>query len=124
VAVRVVTVDDQAVFRRAAELVIDATPGFELAGEATCGEEGLSVVEAVRPDMVLLDVRMPGIDGVETARRLAAARPEVVTVLVSVQEPEVACGATGCGAVALVAKRDFEPSLLRDLWSAHGPGSN
>jgi YesN/AraC family two-component response regulator len=64
VAVRVVTVDDQAAFRRAAEAVIRASPGFELAGEAASGEEGLSVVGRVQPDLVLVDVRMPGIDGV------------------------------------------------------------
>ena len=118
-----VTVDDQAAFRRAAELVIDATPGFELAGEAGCGQEGLAVVEAVRPDLVLLDVRMPGIDGLETARRLSADRPEVVTVLVSVEADGIASACSECGAAALVSKRDFEPSLLRKLWSAHGRGS-
>jgi DNA-binding NarL/FixJ family response regulator len=122
VTVRVVTVDDQPVFRRAAQLVIDATAGFELAGEAASGEEGLTVVEALRPDLVLLDVRMPGIDGAETARRLATDRPEVVTVLVSVHEADAA-GASSCGAVARVAKRDFSPSLLRELWSVHGPGA-
>jgi DNA-binding NarL/FixJ family response regulator len=121
-AVRVVTVDDQAVFRQAAEAVIDASPGFELAGEAASGGEALAVVERLRPDLVLLDVRMPGMDGVETARRLTACRPEVVVVLITVQEPREALGASGCGAVTVVAKRDFRPSLLRELWSLHGRG--
>jgi two-component system, NarL family, invasion response regulator UvrY len=117
----VLTVDDQAVFRRAAELVIDASPGFELAGEAGSGEEGLALAERLRPDLVLIDVRMPGMNGVETARRLAADRPEAVVVLISAQEPSMAPGASGCGAVALVAKRDFGPSLLHELWAAHAP---
>ena len=117
---RVVTVDDQAVFRRAAEVVIDASPGFELAGEASSGSEGLAVVERLRPDLVLLDVRMPGMDGVETARRLTASQPEVVVVLITVQEPREALGASECGAVTVVPKRAFRPSLLRELWSLHG----
>ena len=121
VAVRVVTVDDQAVFRRAAEVVIDASPGFELVGEAESGDEGLAVVERLRPNLVLLDVRMPGMDGVETARRLAASRPEVVVVLITVQEPPEAPGASTCGAVRVVSKRQFGPALLRELWSNHGP---
>jgi DNA-binding NarL/FixJ family response regulator len=118
--VRVVTVDDQAVFRRAAEMVIDASPGFELAGEASSGTEAVAVVERLRPDLVLLDVRMPGMDGVETARRLTACRPEVVVVLITVQEPREALGAPGCGAVTVIPKRHFRPALLRELWSRHG----
>jgi DNA-binding NarL/FixJ family response regulator len=120
VAVRVVTVDDQAVFRRAAEVVIDASPGFELAGEASSGSEGLAVVERLRPDLVLLDVRMPGMDGVETARRLTAGRPEVVVVLITIQEPREVLEASSCGAVTVVSKREVRPSLLRELWSLHG----
>jgi DNA-binding NarL/FixJ family response regulator len=123
VAVRVVTVDDQAVFRRAAEVVIDASPGFELAGEAASGDEGLDAVERLRPDLVLLDVRMPGMDGVETARRLAASRPEVIVVLITVEEPAEAPGASTCGAVGVVSKRRFGPALLRKLWADHGPRS-
>ena len=119
VAVRVVTVDDQAVFRRAAEVVIDATPGFELAGEAGSGDEGLAIVEQLRPDLVLLDVRMPGMDGVETARRITECRPEVVVVLITAQEPPEAPGASSCGAVRLVSKRRLGPALLRELWAAH-----
>ena len=119
-AVRVVTIDDQAVFLRAAEVVIEASPGFELAGQATSGDEGLALVERLRPDLVLLDVRMPGMGGVETARRLAACRPEVVVILITVQEPPEAPGASTCGAARLVSKRRFGPALLRELWSDHG----
>jgi DNA-binding NarL/FixJ family response regulator len=124
VAVRVVTVDDQAVFRDAAEAVIRASPGFELAGEACSGEEGLSVVGRLQPDLVLLDVRMPGINGVETARRLAAERPGLVIVLISAQDAAAAPGAGECGACAFVAKRDLAPGVLCDLWAEHGSGAN
>ena len=75
----VLTVDDQPLFRSAAAAVVDATPGFEAVGEASSGEEALRLSSELRPDLVLLDVRMPGIDGIETARRLAATRPETVT---------------------------------------------
>jgi DNA-binding NarL/FixJ family response regulator len=121
VAIRVVIVDDQAVFRRAAEVVIDASSGFELAGEAGSGDEGLAVVERLRPDLVLIDVRMPGMDGVETARRLAVSRPEAVVILITAQEPAEAPGVSTRGAVRVVSKRQFGPALLRELWSDHGP---
>jgi two-component system invasion response regulator UvrY len=124
VAVRVVTVDDQAAFRRAAGDVIRASPGFELAGEATSGEEGLSVVERLQPDLVLLDLRMPGIDGVETARRLSAKRPGLVIILISVQEAHEMPGAQRCGAAAFVPKQKLAPALLSELWAEHGRSSN
>ena len=76
-AVGVITVDDQAAFRDVAREVIEATVGFEPLGEAACGEEALVLAGDVEPDLVLLDVRMPGIDGLETARRLSAAHPAV-----------------------------------------------
>ena len=59
-----------------AEEVIAATPGFESVGEAESGEEGIAAVERLHPQLVLLDVRMPGIGGIETARRITTAHPE------------------------------------------------
>ena len=119
--VRVLTVDDQVVFRRAAEDVISATPGFEAAGDAGSGEEALAQAERLHPDLVLLDVRMPGIGGIEAARRITAAHPETVVVLISIEDSdEFAEDAHASGAVALVRKQDFGPALLRRIWDAHG----
>ena len=84
---RVMTVDDQEVFRSAARAVVDATPGFESAGEPGSGEEALGLVDEARPELVLVDVRMPGLDGVETARVLSARDPDLVVVLVSLDDP-------------------------------------
>lgn len=120
-AVRVLTVDDQALFRGIAREVIDATPGFEVAGEATCGEEALTAVEDLAPQLVLVDVRMPGMDGVDVARHLAANHPETVVVLISIEESvDVPSAAQLTGKVPFVRKRDFGPALLRGLWAAHG----
>jgi DNA-binding NarL/FixJ family response regulator len=119
--VGVLTIDDQAVFRRVAEDVIMATPGFESVGEAECGEEGVAAVERLNPRLVLLDVRMPGIGGIETARRITSAHPDTVVVLISIEEPEeFSHAARASGAAALVRKQDFGPALLRSLWTMHG----
>jgi DNA-binding NarL/FixJ family response regulator len=124
VTVSVVTVDDQAVFRAAARDVIEATPGFESVGEAGSCEEALAVVDQVKPRLVLVDVRMPGVDGVETATKISSTHPEVVVVLISIEEiSRVPSTAGDCGAVALVRKQDFGPAMLRDLWARHGPAS-
>jgi two-component system, NarL family, invasion response regulator UvrY len=120
-SVGVVTVDDQPFFRGAAREVIEATPGFQALGEASSGEEALGVVAELHPELVLLDVRMPGMDGIQTARRIKAGHPEVVVILISIEDPaNVPATADACGAAALVRKQDFRPRLLRSLWGAHG----
>ena len=119
--VRVLVVDDQHVFRQAARRVIEATPRFELSGEACSGPDALATADELELDLVLVDVRMPGMDGIETAAALTAAHPDVVVVLISVEEPPNVPGGVGtCGAAELIRKRDFGPSLLRRLWTAHG----
>jgi two-component system, NarL family, invasion response regulator UvrY len=119
--VKVMTVDDQAVFLDAAREVIEATAGFVHVGEARSGEEALTLVEELDPDLVLIDLRMPGIDGLETARRVRLSRPGATTVLISTAEAEsLPAGFATCGAAAFVRKQEFRPSLLRRLWAEHG----
>jgi CheY-like chemotaxis protein len=119
-AIRVLTVDDQVLFRRVAREVIAATAGFELAGEAASGDEGLEAVERLAPDLVLLDVRMPGLDGIEVARRLAAKHPELAVVLISIEERIDMPSAAELEAIPLVRKQEFGPRLLRRLWDEYG----
>jgi DNA-binding NarL/FixJ family response regulator len=121
VDVRVLTVDDQAVFRGIAREVIDATPGFASVGEAANGEEALAAVARLDPQLVLLDVRMPGIDGIEVARRLHATHPDTVLVLISMEDSiDLPSAASVAGSVPLVRKQDFGPRLLKRIWSEHG----
>lgn len=119
--VGVLIVDDSAPFRRAARDVVAATPGFVAIGEAASGEEALRAMEELDPSLVLLDVTMGGIDGIETARRITTSFPGPTVVLVSVSDPSrLPSKVNGCGAVALVDKRDLRPGLLADLWACHG----
>jgi two-component system invasion response regulator UvrY len=118
--VRVLTVDDQARFRAVARDVIDATAGFEVVGEAENGEEALLAVDRLAPQLVLLDVRMPGLDGITVARRLRESHPETFVVLISIEDPlDLPSAAELVGAVPLIRKQDFGPRLLRRLWSEH-----
>ena len=106
-------VDDQPIFLRTLRQLIAAAPGFELAGEATSGEEALERAAALRPDLVLLDVRMPGMDGVETARRLLAGDPASTVVLISLDPlPEPDAAALGLGAAAFVRKQELSVRRL------------
>jgi DNA-binding NarL/FixJ family response regulator len=122
--VGVVVVDDQIVFRQVVRDVIAMTPGFEMVGEAPSGEEALATVDDLHPDLVLLDVRMPGMDGVETAARLCSADPSVVVVLISIDEaPYLPGGVSSSGAAEIVRKQDFGSSLLRRVWRSHRPAA-
>jgi DNA-binding NarL/FixJ family response regulator len=117
---RVVAVDDRRPFLEAARALVASTPGFELVGESTDGTAALRLVREADPDIVLLDVRMEGIDGIEVADRVRAEDPTRVVVLVSSSDPRaLARLARGCGAAALLSKQWLTPQLLRGLWVAH-----
>ena len=119
--VGVLVVDDQATFRRVALEVVAATPGFEPLGEAASGEEALALAADLRPELILLDVRMPVMDGIETARRLRTERAGGVIVLISIDDlSELHDEVGSCGANALIRKQAFGPLALRRLWDAHG----
>ena len=119
--VTVLTVDDQAVFLGAARELIDATEGFEELGQATSGAEAIAMSAELHPDLVLLDVRMPGMDGIETARRLLAADPAVVVVLISLEPvADAPPWLSAVPAAAYVRKQELSPSALRRVWDVHG----
>ena len=117
-------VDDQPSFRRAARALINTTSGFESVGDADCGMEALRRADRLRPDLVLMDVYMPGMDGFETARHLTEAHPRCIVVLVSLEDFEgLAPTVASSGAAAIVRKQDLRHALLRDLWKTHGSHS-
>ena len=122
--VRVLTVDDQPVFRDAARAVVSATPGFEPLAEVGSGEDALALLDKLQPDVVLLDISLPGIDGLETCRRLRSARPAPLVVLISADDdPALRDSASEYGAAAFVAKQELRPGILRALWERHGGAS-
>lgn len=119
--VSVLIVDDHASFLRVARSVVQATPGFAVAGTAGSGEESIEATERLRPDLVLMDVNLPGIDGIEATRRLRALSPSPVVVLLSTyDEDSVDVPASQCGAVTYVAKSAFGPERLAAVWAMAG----
>jgi DNA-binding NarL/FixJ family response regulator len=120
--VAVLIVDDQAPFRRAARAVVSATPGFEVVAEAETGEAAVELVDAHHPGLVLMDINMPGIGGIEAASRITTEHPDTVVLLVSTyQEADLPRDAQTCGAAEYVNKEDLGPDVLVDVWSHHAP---
>ena len=112
----VLIVDDQAPFRTVARAVVDRVAGWRVVGEAASGEEALSTAAEVRPTIVLMDINLPGINGIEATRRMLDAEPAVTIVLLSTYAgDDLPADARTCGAVAYVHKDELTPALLRGL---------
>ena len=122
-AVSVLIVDDQAPFRRAAATVVNVTSGFEVVGEAGSGEEAVELVRDRLPQLVLMDINMGGISGIEATRRIVSTRPGTVVVLLSTyQAADLPADAATSGAVAYLNKEEFGPEVLQDVWGRRGDG--
>ncbi len=108
------------VFLDVARDVVAATPGFRWVGSASSGEDAVEAVRELEPEFVLLDVRMPGMDGIETARRICDSHPDVLVVLISVEEsPAIRPAVEASGAAVLVRKQELGPAMLRRLWMTY-----
>lgn len=115
--VRVLIVDDQEAFRSAARFVVELTDGFSVVGEAGSGEEGVSLAAELTPDLVLMDMSLPGIDGPEATRRILLSRPETMVIGLSTYD-EYRDRAMEAGAVVFVSKSEFGPESLISAWSS------
>ena len=115
--VRVLIIDDQLPFREAARMVVEMTDGFEVAGEALNGEEGVEMALALGPDLVLMDVQMPGIDGLEATRRIRdLGDPPPVVVMSTHESGDYRQTALEAGALAFIPKSELSMDALEGVW--------
>lgn len=121
-AVRVLVVDDQRPFRVAASAVLRRTPAFELVGEAASGEEAIEQVAALHPDLVLMDITMPGIGGIAATRQITEAPGAPVVIFCSTYAAsDLPPAAAEAGAAAYLSKADLDAELLARLWADTRP---
>jgi DNA-binding NarL/FixJ family response regulator len=117
--VRVLLVDDQALFREALATLLDVRDDVEVVGEAADGDEALRGVAALSPDVVLMDLRMPVLDGIAATRRLRAERPDVrVIALTTFDDDEDVFAALRAGAVGYLLKDVSSQRLVEAIGAA------
>jgi two-component system invasion response regulator UvrY len=115
--VRVWVVDDQASFRRATAATLDAMDDFVMAGECATGESAVDLITGGGADIVLMDIHMPGMDGIEATRQIHADQPGLLVVLMSTYDLEdLPAAASDCGAAAYIHKERLSPELLSRIW--------
>ncbi|TDB80416.1 response regulator transcription factor [Micromonospora sp. KC721] len=112
--IRALVVDDQGLVRAGIRVLLDTAPDIEVVGEAADGHNAVRLVERLRPDVVLMDIRMPRVDGIEATRRLLAAAPLTnVLILTTFADDDSVYGALSAGAVGYLVK-DGEPADMLD----------
>jgi DNA-binding NarL/FixJ family response regulator len=118
---RILVVDDQTVVREGLVLLLELLPGIEVAGSAGDGEQAVAMVAELRPDVVLMDLRMPRVDGVEATRRIKQAHPEVeVVVLTTYADDESIFAALRAGARGYLTKDAGADEIARAVAAVRG----
>ena len=116
--IAVLLVDDQKPFRLAAKAVFSRLEGFEVVGEASSGEEAISLSDDLHPSLILMDVYMPGIGGIEATRRIVSVDPSVTVILCSTYElADLPSDAATSGARGYVKKERLGPDTVTRIWS-------
>jgi len=111
--IRILVVDDHPVVRAGIVALLESAPDVEIVGTAASGEEALALVAAAAPDLVVMDLRMPGIDGDEATARILAAHPEVrVLILTTYETDDAILSAIAAGASGYLLKAAPEEELL------------
>jgi DNA-binding NarL/FixJ family response regulator len=119
--VSVMIVDDQSPFREAARAVLTRVKEFELIAEVDSGEAAVAASAELAPDLVLMDINMGELDGIEATRLITGARPATKVILVSTYTIEdLPPSARTSGAVGYVNKDELSPRVVRRLWEAGG----
>jgi two-component system, NarL family, response regulator LiaR len=118
--IRVLLVDDHAVVRKGLRALFEREPGIEVVGEAEDGEQAVRIVDRLRPDVILMDLEMPGVGGIEASRQISEQQPDVkIVVLTSHAAEEDVFPALKAGALGYLLKHSAPDDVVRAIHQAH-----
>ena len=115
---RVLVVDDSDVFQHVLSVLVAAAPGFDVVGTASSRREALHLIDVLDPQLVLVDLQMSELNGIETARRLRDLHPDLVVVLLTTNRPS----SLALPSLVVVDRQDVSPQWLAAFWRRHGDG--
>lgn len=119
--IRVLLADDHPVFRYGMRALLQSVSGIEVVGEATSGEETVQAALSLQPDVILMDIKMPGVSGIEATRRIAAADPAIgILVMTMLEEDDAVFAAMRAGARGYVVKGAEGDEVLRAIRAVAG----
>jgi RNA polymerase sigma factor (sigma-70 family) len=114
--IRVLLADDHRFFRDGVRVLLDSVPDFSVVGEASNGEEVVAKAAELEPDVILMDLQMPGLNGVEAARRILSAQPDIGVIVVTMfEDTDSVLAATRAGARGYILKDADEDELMRSI---------
>ncbi len=120
---RVLIVDDHAFIRRGVQTILRSAPGWEFCGEASNAADAIRMVDQLNPDIVLMDVTMPGMNGIEATRLIRSEHPDVKVILLTLHESsEILRTGFRAGASGYLLKADAEEELMKALGIVAGDG--
>src|SRR6266487_4321373 len=114
-AIRIVIADDHPVFRFGLRALLNAMPDTEVVGEVTSGEEVITLAGSVRPDVILMDINMPGLNGIEATRRIRETNPDICILMVTMLEDDSVFAAMRAGARGYLVKGAEPAEVLRAI---------
>jgi two-component system, NarL family, response regulator NreC len=121
---RVLIVDDHPFIRRGVQSILHAAPEWELCGEADNGSDAIRLSDALKPEIIIMDISMPGLSGIEATRAIHKSHPETKVVLLTLHEAgELVKSAFRAGARGYLLKVDADKELLKALRVVIGDGS-
>lgn len=122
--IRILIADDQTITRSGLQLLLSASPNLEIVGEARNGEEAIEAAAALQPDVVLMDLRMPGVNGIEATRRIHRASPHISILILTVFEDDVSVfPAIRAGARGYLLKNSEQDELLQAIYTVANGGA-
>ena len=121
--IRILIADDHPVFRYGLKALLNAMPDTEVVGEVTTGEEAIALASSLRPDLILMDINMPGVNGIEATRRIREANIDTHILVVTMLEDDSVFAAMRAGAHGYVIKGSEPAEILRAIRSVAGSSS-